>query len=78
MVSYLALYHMRYSLWLLLGICGNLLFTAELCMRYNLYMSSVIWFLLGLFVGLACDYLLVKAMIKPLIKRISDLESRNI
>lgn len=37
-------------------------------------MSSLVWFLFGLFVGLACDYVLVKYMLKPFKKKIGDLE----
>jgi len=37
-------------------------------------MNSVLWFLFGLFVGLACDYILVKYMLKPFKKKIGDLE----
>lgn len=37
-------------------------------------MNGVLWFLFGLFVGLACDYILVKHMLKPYIKKIRDLE----
>ena len=37
-------------------------------------MNSVLWFLLGLFIGLACDYILVKYMLKPFKKKIGDLE----
>ena len=34
----------------------------------------VLIFLFGLFVGLACDYILVKYMLKPFKKKIGDLE----
>jgi hypothetical protein len=37
-------------------------------------MNSVLWFLFGLFVGLACDYILVKYMLKPFKKKIGQLE----
>jgi uncharacterized membrane-anchored protein YhcB (DUF1043 family) len=37
-------------------------------------MSSILWFMFGLLVGLACDYILVKHMLKPHIKKIRDLE----
>jgi len=33
--------------------------------------------LFGLFVGLACDYLLVKIMLKPFENRISQLEDKK-
>ena len=39
------------------------------------YMNSLLWFLFGLFLGLGLDFLLVLHMLKPLKKRISDLEA---
>lgn len=38
------------------------------------YMNSILWFLCGLFVGLACDYILVKIMLKSIVNRIAVLE----
>jgi hypothetical protein len=40
-------------------------------------MNGVLWFLFGLFVGLACDYLLVKIMLKSIEDRISILENKE-
>jgi hypothetical protein len=37
-------------------------------------MNGILWFLFGLFVGLACDYLLVKVMLKSIEDRILALE----
>jgi len=38
-------------------------------------MNSLIWFLFGLFLGLGLDFILVLHMLKPLKKRISELEA---
>jgi len=38
-------------------------------------MNSLLWFLFGLFLGLGLDFLLVLHMLKPLKKRISNLEA---
>jgi hypothetical protein len=40
-------------------------------------MNGILWFLFGLFVGLACDYLLVKVMLKSIKDRISILENKE-
>jgi hypothetical protein len=40
-------------------------------------MNGILWFLFGLFVGLACDYLLVKIMLKSIEDRISILENKE-
>lgn len=41
-------------------------------------MSSFLWFLFGLLLGLGLDFLLVLHMLKPLKKRVSDLEAGSI
>lgn len=38
-------------------------------------MSSLLWFLTGIFVGLACDYILVKVMLKKIENRLDILEA---
>ena len=37
-------------------------------------MAQVLWFLLGLGLGLALDFLLVKVMLRSIEKRLSELE----
>lgn len=37
-------------------------------------MAQALWFLFGLGLGLALDFLLVKAMLRSIQKRLSDLE----
>ena len=38
-------------------------------------MDSILWFLLGLFLGLGLDFILVLHMLKPLKNRIDKLEA---
>ena len=38
-------------------------------------MNSLLWFLFGLFLGLACDYVLVKIMLRSIKDRITSLEN---
>jgi hypothetical protein len=38
-------------------------------------MDSLFWFLSGLFLGLLLDFVLVLHMLRPIKKRISELES---
>ena len=40
-------------------------------------MDSILWFLLGLFLGLGLDFILVLHMLKPLKNRIDKLEAGN-
>jgi hypothetical protein len=38
-------------------------------------MNSVLWFLFGLLLGLGLDFILVMHMLKPIKKRIDELEA---
>jgi len=38
-------------------------------------MNSLLWFLFGLFLGLACDYVLVRIMLRSIKDRITSLEN---
>ncbi len=49
--------------------------TRIICVQYNNYMNSLLWFFFGLGLGLALDFILVLHMLKPLKNRIDKLEA---